>query len=131
MEYTHGIKTLLANRSGVTNLVGTKIYPIEAPSGTTLPFITYEGTGTNVHHTKEKAEYQLARVEVVGYAATYADAVALGKQMGLALKRESVTSQSPKYTIDKIFIEDETIERLEDPSRYAFVLEVQAFAIFK
>ena len=40
MQYTKGIKDLLAADGMVTARVGTKIYPIEAPSGTAMPFVT-------------------------------------------------------------------------------------------
>ena len=113
MEYTHGIKTLLADSAAVTALVGTKIYPIEAPSGTTLPFVTYEPTGTTIYHTKERAEYQQARVEIVGYASTYADAVYLGSKIRAALSRKSIQASTPyKYIIDNIYLQDDEIERL-------------------
>lgn len=130
MEYTQGIKKLLVDNSSVAGLVGTKVYPVEAPSGTALPFITYESTGTTVYHTKEAAQYEQARVEVVAYASTYANAIAIGRAMKSALARQSINGTSPfKYKIDKIFLVDEEIERLEEPDRYAFVLEVEAFVL--
>lgn len=130
MEYTHGIKKLLVDHSSVSALVGTKVYPVEAPSGTALPFVTYESTGTTVYHTKEKAQYEQARVEVVGYASTYAGAIELGRAMKAALARQTIKGTTPfKYNIDKVFLIDEEIERLEEPDRYAFVLEVEAFVV--
>ena len=131
MQYTKGIKDLLAANAIITSSVGTKIYPIEAPSGTVMPFITYEHTSATIYHTKEGTAYEQARVEVVVYAATYSQALSLGKLCRDTLDGESITSSSPiKYNIDKIFLQDEEVERLENPDRYAYVLEVEAFVLF-
>lgn len=131
MQYTKGIKDLLAADGMVTARVGTKIYPIEAPSGTVMPFVTYEHTSATVYQTKDGTAYEQARLEVVVYATTYSEAVQIGKFCRDALDGESASSSSPiKYNIDKIFFSDEEVERLENPDRYAYVLEVEAFVLF-
>ena len=131
MQYTKGIKDLLAADGMVTARVGTKIYPIEAPSGTAMPFVTYEHTSSTVYHTKEGTAYQQARIEIVVYSTTYSEAVQVGKFCKTALDGESISSSSPiKYNIDRIFFTDEEVERLENPDRYAYVLEVEAFVLF-
>ncbi|MAP81925.1 MAG: hypothetical protein CL526_12660 [Aequorivita sp.] len=129
MLYTHGIKTLLENDSRVVSEVGSKIYPIDAPSGTALPFITYEAVSTTVIHSKDSPEYKQSRVEVVVYAGTYALACDIGNKVRTALQRKNIKDVVRGYEIDKIFIQDEEVEHLEDPRRYAFVLEVEAFVI--
>ena len=129
MNWTRGIFELLDDNGPLSSHVDSRIYPIVAPQGTALPFITYEVTGTTITHTKEKATHQLARVEIVAYADTYGDAVTIGGAMRNAVKRASW--QMGQLVIDQIFIDDETIEKLEDPERYAYVLEVQAFVPFK
>ena len=131
MQYTKGIKDLLAADNTVTARVGTKIYPIEAPSGTAMPFVTYEHTSATVFHTKEGTAYEQARVEVVVYATTYSEAVQVGKFCREALDGQSISSTDlPKYNIQRLFFMDEEVERLENPDRYAYVLEVEAFVIF-
>jgi hypothetical protein len=125
MEFTKGIKALMSANSDVTNIVGTKIYPLQAPSGTALPFITYEVTSSDIVHTKAAATHNLARVEMVGYTATYAEAVTLITKLKETFKR--ATYNSGGVVIDIIFLDDEEIEFFESPDRYACVLEVKAF----
>ena len=125
MEFTKGIKALMSANSDVTSIVGTKIYPLQAPSGTALPFITYEVTSSDIVHTKEAATHNLARVEMVGYAATYAEAVTLITKLKETFARASYNSGG--IVIDKIFLDIEEIEFFESRYRYACVLEVKAF----
>lgn len=130
MQYTKGIKDLLAADGNVSARVGTKIYPIEAPSGTAMPFVTYEHTSATVYQTKDATAYEQARVEVIVYATTYSEAVGIGKFCREALDGQSISSNTPiRYDIDKLFFMDEEIERLENPDRYAYVLEVEAFVL--
>jgi hypothetical protein len=125
MEFTKGIKALMSNNSDVTDIVGTKIYPLQAPSGTALPFISYEVTSSDIQHTKDAACHNLARVEIVGYTATYAEAVTLITKLKETFARASYNNSG--VVIDKIFLDDEDIEFFESPDRYACVLEVKAF----
>ena len=129
MNWTRGIYEILTGDATVSSVVSTRVYPLVAPEGTAMPFVTYEVTGSTIMHTKEKAEAQLAQIELVAYAAEYGDAVTVGGAVRNALKRESY--ELGAISIDKIFIDDESLERLEDPERYAFVLQVQAFVPYK
>ena len=130
MQYTKGIYDLLTGSSSVTNRVSTKIFPIVAPSGTALPFITYEHVSATVFHTKEGTAYEQARVEVVVYAISYNDALGIGKVVRDLLDGQSVSSTSPiRYTIDRLYFMDEQVERLEDPDRFAYVIEFEAFVL--
>jgi hypothetical protein len=125
MEYTKGIKALLSANAAINSTVGTKIYPVQAPSGTAIPYITYEVMNTDVEHSKDKAEHITARIEVVGYTTTYADACTMHTNLKAALARQSYNSGG--ITIDKVFIQEEEIEYFESPDRYAVVMEVKAF----
>lgn len=53
------IKALLSGDSGVTNIVGTRIYPIRAPDNSLLPMITYQRVSNIKEHcvSKEKASF--------------------------------------------------------------------------
>ena len=129
MNWHKGIKDLLDDNSSVTALVSTRIFPLVAPAATITPYITYEVVGATVHNTKENPAAHLSSVEIVGYCDTYAEAAALGTQMINAMKHKSWTSGA--LSIDKTFIKDQNIERLNDPTRYAFVLEVNCFVPYK
>jgi hypothetical protein len=124
MEFTKGIKNLLGH-STITDIISTRSYPIQAPSGTSLPFLTYEVTNVTFEHSKDKAEYKLADVELVGYSSTYSDAVDLCEALKTRFARASYDALG--IVIDNIFLEREEIEFFESPDRYACVLQVKAF----
>lgn len=44
------IRTRLLARSGLTDLVGQRIYPHEAPQGAALPYVVFYGETTPEHH---------------------------------------------------------------------------------
>mgnify|MGYP002623077025 FL=1 len=125
MIFTKGIKALMSANSDVTDIVGTKIYPLQAPSGTALPFVTYEILSSDVTHTKEKADFDFSRMEIVGYTTTYAEACTLIEKLKETFARASYNSGG--VIIDKIFLEQFEIEFYENPDRYACVLEIKAF----
>lgn len=129
MIWHKGIKALLDANSTVAALVGTRIFPLVAPPATILPYITYEVVGATVQNTKENPQVHTSSVEIVAYCATYTDAATLGTQMIAAMRHKSWTNGAD--VIDKTFIKDQTIERLEEPTRYAFVLEVDCFVPYK
>ena len=124
MQFTKGIKNLLLHPS-VSDIVSTRSYPIQAPSGTSLPFLTYEVTTVTFEHSKDKAEYKTADVELVGYSSTYSGAVDLCEALKTRFARASFNSLG--IVIDNIFLESEEIEFFESPDRYACVLQVKAF----
>ena len=124
MEFTKGIKSLLGH-STITDIVSTRSYPLQAPSGTSLPFVTYEVTTVTFEHSKDKAEYKTADVELVGYSSTYSGAVDLCEALKTRFAR--ATFNSLGIVIDNIFLESEEIEFFESPDRYACVLQVKAF----
>lgn len=124
MDFTKGIKSLLGH-SDITSIISTRCYPIKAPSGTSLPFLTYEVTNVIFEHSKEKAEYKIADVELVGYSSTYSGAVDLCEALKTTLARSSYNVGG--IVIDKIFLDTEEIEFFESPDRYACVLEIKAF----
>ena len=125
MEYTKGIKALLDANSDVSAAVSNRIYPITAPQGAALPFIVYDVISTNTIHSKDALEHTMARIEVVAYSNSYSEAVTIGRYMQDALNRQSYNSGG--IVIDALFTSDLEIEQIEDPSRYAFVLELEAF----
>lgn len=69
------IRTVLLLKPHVALLVGTKVYPIMAPSSTALPFITYRRSGIQRQQTLQNpAGVPRVSFEVQTYAATYEEA---------------------------------------------------------
>jgi len=129
MNWHKGIKALLNAEATINTDVGARIFPLVAPAATVTPYITYEVIGATVSNTKENPQVHLSSVEIVAYCDTYTIAAELGTKMINAMKHKSWSSGT--LSIDKVFIKDQNIERLEDPTRYAFVLEVNCFVPYK
>jgi len=82
----------LSGTSNVTNLVGTRIYPVERPQGDALPAITYQqvsGPRVQLLNANSGAAYPLFQVNC--YGEFYPDAKALGKVVRIALHQATGT----------------------------------------
>jgi len=88
MDSDQALRAKLSTTSGITALCSTRIYPIDLPQDTTLPAVTYQiisaviesNHGETVVSSLAHAVYQID-----AWAATYAEAVALARQIHLAL----------------------------------------------
>jgi len=69
-----GIFTLLSTNSGVSALVGTRVYPMRLPTAPTLPAITYKVVGGQSDETLSTSGMQKQRWEFNCFGATYSDA---------------------------------------------------------
>ena len=66
-----GLYTYLTAQSGVTALIGTKLYPVTAPQGTTLPYVVYSKIDTRpVQALGQAAGMATSRLQFDAYAAT-------------------------------------------------------------
>lgn len=81
-----GIYTILSNTVGVTNLVGTKIYPMIVPENTDLPYIFYEDRSVSPLVTKE-GSFERDYVELFVYCCgnSYTNSKLLGAEVKKAL----------------------------------------------
>lgn len=130
MKYTQGVYDKLVANSAVSQIVGTRIYPMDAPSGTAYSYVTYEVTGSQPTQTKSKAACSTDTLEVVGYCTTYADAVNLGQAIKAALEGESwkITGAD---TVDRVFFNDQELEVYDNPKAYGVVTTFEVFKVFK
>jgi hypothetical protein len=88
-----GIYSRLVAYAGTTALVGTRVYPIQAPQNPTYPFIVYTRTDTSpVTSLIDDTTLNSAFLSVDSYAATFSEVKALRNQILLALKRYHGTS---------------------------------------
>lgn len=73
MVYTavHGI-------TGVSNVVSTRIYPIEAPQDASLPYVIYRRVSDVPDYAGNTEGLRSARIQVDCWAATYGAAQTLG-----------------------------------------------------
>ena len=80
------IYAVLAADSGVTDLVGTRIYPVRALRGASLPYITYQRISTVRRHPLDRpTDLADARVQVDCWAGSYAEAKTLAAAVRSAL----------------------------------------------
>lgn len=130
MKWTRGIYDKLRASSTLVNLVGNRVYPIHAPLGTALPYITYEVTSQEVEHSKEKAEFRSADFEVILHTKKNQDAIENSRAVITALRRES-WAYTGADQVQNVFFKDQVIEHYEDPERWAVVSEFTAFVVPK
>jgi hypothetical protein len=101
----------LAAVAGVSNLVGTRIYALRLPQNVTYPAIRYQQISA-VRESAMGADTGdvTARMQVDSFAATYAGAQALAKQVRLALARWGGTAGG--IVVEHVFIANE-LDRFE------------------
>ncbi len=79
---------ILTNESGVTNLVGTNIFPEIAPPDINPPYIVYSVVSNQPTELKENGnQLDTASVEVYSFETNYVKAVDLGVVVRTALDR--------------------------------------------
>lgn len=80
------VSYLLAD-SGVTALIGTRLYPERFPAGATLPVVTYQRVfGAEEINHDGASGLARARLQLDCWAESYGGAVALGKAITDALR---------------------------------------------
>lgn len=109
------VKELQAT-SGVTALVGTRIYPQAAPQGTTEDYVTYElVTGRPVQDHGGSGGLHRARVSFLCHAATYANAKAVATAIRAVLDGFRGTMQG--VPVGMLLLEMEADAGFDDETR--------------
>lgn len=86
MSTAAAIYAQLSGFAGLTALVGTRIYPVEAPANVTRPYVVFVAiSSVRLNHLSGPAEVANPRVQVDAYAARYIDAQAISDQVRAAL----------------------------------------------
>lgn len=89
------LRTYLLAQSGVSTLIGTRMYPDALPEGATLPAVVYYRiSGTHVESLGGIKAAGTCRVQLDAYAATRLAADAVGDALVAALRSLSVGQQS-------------------------------------
>lgn len=112
MSPEQNIYTVLVATSGLTNLVGMRIYPDEGPSNATLPFLVYQRISTEPSVTHDQMDASVAssldgcRFQITAIAETASAALAVIYQARLALERSAGLSA--------IWMDERSISRDEE-----------------
>lgn len=104
---------ILTEDSGVSALIGTRVYPLVIPQNATLPTVVYqEISSVLTHQMRPMIGLTRARYQFWCWAATYTGADALAEAVRLALDGYSGTANNVR--IDSIQLQDESdkIERV-------------------
>ena len=107
----------LKTTSGVTDLIGLKIFPLIAPKNKKLPWITYQQiSNVPVHAMGSDAAVYGPRIQVDIFAETFDSLEDIGLQVKTALQDYSGTIGSgDTLAVSRIFLENEA-DRVEvDP----------------
>jgi hypothetical protein len=100
------IFAMVSANANLVNLVGTKVYPEEAPSNVTYPYITYVKVNTNPTRVKNlvspKDEF---KVNFFIYSNNYDTTQNIGDALRIALDNNRGTYANSK--VDWVLFEDE------------------------
>ena len=105
MDLGKAINSILRNTAGVSNYVGSRIFPQKIPFGETIPAITYFIIDSTPNNTKNGVStYDYIRCQITAFGTTYAQAQDLSTEVRAALDYKSQTVEGVQ--IDKCFFED-------------------------
>lgn len=107
------LRTLLSNSGEVTELVGSKVFPIVANEGTTFPFIVYRRTNYTPASNKDYTS-EIVGVEINILSQKYDEAVNIADVVATSLDhKETNFIEDIKITnISEDYIEDTFVERI-------------------
>jgi len=105
-EIEQGIYARLSGQSGVTNLVGTRIYPGVAPLNAAFPYLTYSKvSGIRIHAMESDPGLAHPRMRVSTWSTSYTQVKAIALQVRTALQDYSATTGGIPF--QRIFFENE------------------------
>ena len=103
---------LLTASKAVSDIVGTKVFPVTAKAGVNLPYVSYRRTKTEVNPVKTGHGAETVHIEVNCFAATYKDSVQLAEavretldhatlqQGGMLLRSCTYADSAEGYEVD-------------------------------
>ena len=102
------INTILSENKDVTDIVGSKIYPLIADISTTFPFIVYKKQNYTPSHSKDGIVKKEAQFEIIIASETYAQSVEIAKKVDKAItayKNIRLINNSDDY-LENTFIQN-------------------------
>lgn len=86
------IYTLLSGHAALTDIVGTQIYPVQAPQGKKDPMVIFGVVKQTGEHSKDRTSPEdWIEVDLVAYSKDYDQMQAIQKQIRVALDGQSGT----------------------------------------
>jgi hypothetical protein len=87
---------ILSGTTGITQTVGTKMYPIAADDDAKNPFIVYERKSINTFYSKDGLAYDECLVDVICVSDTYGECIELAEKVRQALELKTGTFSGVK-----------------------------------
>ena len=112
MTTSEAVYTALAANAAVAAIVGTGIYPVRAPQGTSAPYVVFQQVGSDPADTHREAAGAIHRMfQFACFATTYEAAVALRDAVTAALDSVALsTGESPTFEDERDGDFDDAIE---------------------
>jgi len=105
-EFEQALQSRLTSYSGLSALVGTRVYPVIAPQGATRPFVTYQRiSGDRMDGMTQAHGIAEPVIQIDCWGNTYTSVKAVAAQVRAALLRTAWTEDSVD-TLDA-FLESE------------------------
>jgi hypothetical protein len=101
--------TKLSTTAGIAALVGTRIYPMIMPQGSTYPAVTFQRIATEPRESCMVADCGIvrARIQITAWADTFTAAKAVADQVRQALQRWTGTGIQGSFIIGEYDLYDE------------------------
>jgi len=114
---------ILSNASGVTDIVGTNIFPVLIPKGTAFPAICYTQLQTEMTNTKDSnSRLDFARMQVDCLGTTYTETLQIADAVRVAMNITSAGTYNGVF-VQSVFIEDE-VHFFDDAADFDGVFQV-------
>lgn len=113
MNLYTALRHRLANYSGLSALVGTRVYAVKLPQNVTYPAVTYQIVGglPRTHLMGGDDALAAPRVQVSAWDTSLTDAISVADQIKAALQDYSGTMGGDAgITVQHIFLESEQID---------------------
>lgn len=124
MNIDAALRAYLLTKADLTALIGTKIYPDEAPQGTALPYVTYIDVSDIKQHTHDGQlpdEQPIKQYTV--YAATKSQSKVIAELIKAALKDQSGVFSGVTVQYITLLNEFSSSERIDTTTIYFVDLE--------
>ena len=121
------LNAYLLGHTGVAAMVGTRIYPLQAPKGTATPYLVYLKVSSGRRYTHDGfANFQQPRMQISCYAERYLTSGSVVGVKNLAQEVIAAIEAWPGATyIQAAFLEDE--KDLTDPDTKLFHIALDFF----
>lgn len=124
MTLEEALRAHLIAHSGLSALVGSRVYPVQVPQNVTLPAMSYQRISTAPTQHRNQPVHGRVRMQLDGWASNYAAAVELRTQMRAAMETFQRGS-APR--VDAALLQDDRDLREPDSDRWRVSMDYFLF----